>query len=466
MDSPHNGRLAASFRDPAGFLFRRDGVLYRQVNQVYAPHLTHLLASGLYQTLVEQQLLVALTAAPEVAPQDPALAYQVYQPEPLPFISYPYEWCFGQLQAAALLTLRIQRLALAHDMWLKDASAYNIQWRAGRPILIDALSFERLSDPAAPGPWPAYRQFCQHFLAPLALMAWRDVRLSRLLRVHLDGIPLDLAGRLLPWRSRLNWGCLAHIHLHAAAQQRYADRPPAPTRYVMRRHQLIGLIDSLERTVRRLRWRAPVAGWAAYDAAGSYTPAALAHKEALVADYVRQADPATVWDLGANTGRFSLIAARQGRFTLAFDGDPGAVEAAYQAAAAAQTANFLPLWLDLTNPSPSLGWAQRERDGWRERGPADLLMALALLHHLAIGNNLPLADIARFFSRLAPWLILEFVPKSDPQAQRLLATRPDIFPAYTQAGLEEAFGLCYAVRRCEPLPESARLLYLLERRPC
>lgn len=466
MDNRPSSRLTASFRDPAGFLFRQDGVLYRQINQVYAPHLTHLLASGLYQTLVEQDLLVSMTAAPEVTPYTPALAHQVYRPEPIPFISYPYEWCFGQLKAAALATLHIQRRALAHDMWLKDASAYNIQWRANRPILIDALSFERLSDPAAPGPWPAYRQFCQHFLAPLALMAWRDVRLSQLLRTYLDGIPLDLTSRLLPWRSRLNWACLAHIHLHAAAQRRYADRPSTAPRYVMRRHQLIGLIDSLESAVRRLHWRAPSAGWAAYAAADSYTPAALTHKEKLVADFLRQADPATVWDLGANTGRFSHIAAQQGRFTLAFDGDPGAVEAAYQAATAAAAPNLLPLWLDVTNPSPSLGWAQRERDGWRERGPADLIMALALLHHLAIGNNLPLADSARFFGELAPWLILEFVPKSDPQAQRLLATRPDIFPDYTQAGLEEALGACYDVRRCEPLPESARLLYLLERRPC
>ena len=466
MSNLPNGRLPSSFRDPAGFVFRRDGVIYRQINQVYAPHQAHLTQSGLYAALMAEGLLLPTVPAPDVPPAEPATAYQVVQPEPLPLISYPYEWCFGQLQAAALATLRLQRLALAHDMWLKDAAAYNIQWRGNRPILIDTLSFEKIADPAIPGPWPAYQQFCRHFLAPLALMAWRDVRLSQLLRVYLDGIPLDLASRLLPWRTRLNWSWLAHIHLHAAAQQRYAGQPAPTSRYPMRRHQLIGLLDSLERAVRRLRWRAPVGGWADYYHETNYSEAALARKEALVAEYLDLIRPNSVWDLGANTGRFRRLAAERHIFTVAFDLDPGAVEAHYRAAITAGQTHVLPLWLDLTNPSPALGWAQRERDGWRERGPAGLLLALALVHHLAIGHNLPLDHIAHLFSQLSQWLIIEFVPKQDSQAQRLLATRPDIFPDYTQAHFEAAFGVFYVIHRCDPLPDSLRQLYLMERRPC
>jgi ribosomal protein L11 methylase PrmA len=453
-------RQPASFRDRSGFLFIRDGKLYRQVNRGYQPDYDLLLSSGMYQELVERGLLVPHTEVGE-APAEPGLAYKVLEPERIPFISYPYEWCFGQLKRAALATLEIQKRALPRGLSLKDASAYNIQFRGSRPVLIDTLSFERFVEDR---PWVAYRQFCQHFLAPLALMAFVDVRLSQLLRVHIDGIPLDLASRLLPARTRLNPALALHLHLHAGAQRRYADATASPSRGRMTRVGHIGLIENLEAAVRGLRWEPRGTAWQSYYEETNYSAGGLEHKLALTESFLKQAQPRSVWDLGANTGMFSRIASRQGAYTLSIDSDPGAVELNDRACVQEDERALLPLLIDLTNPSPALGWQNEERMSLRERGPADALLALALVHHLAIANNTPLPDIAAWFSRLTRWLILEFVPKDDSQVQRLLSFRADIFDDYHEAGLEKAFAGQFRIVSRQPIRESARLLYLMERR--
>ncbi|MDP8959429.1 MAG: SAM-dependent methyltransferase [Actinomycetota bacterium] len=452
--------VPGSFRDPSGQVFLREGVLYRQVNHAYRGDYEELLRSGLYQALVERRLLVPHQEDHQAQPLS-GEAYKVLRPERIDFISYPYEWCFSQLREAALATLCVQKLALEHDMSLRDASAYNIQFRGGRPVLIDTLSFERLPEGQ---PWVAYRQFCQHFLAPLALMAYRDLRLGRLLRLYPDGVPLDLATPLLPWRSRWRPSLLLHLHGHARSQRRHAHRP-ASGKGRFGRRALQGLVESLEAAVRRLRPKAAPSEWADYYATGdSYTSGGLAHKQELVGGFLAEVEPRSVWDLGANTGMFSRIASSAGFPTVAFDADPASVEIMYRRVVEEGEVHLLPLVMDLTNPSPGLGWASEERTGMVERGPVDLVMALALVHHLAIGNNVPLAEVAGFFRRLAEWLIVEFVPKSDPKVELLLASRQDVFPHYTQEGFEQAFAAHFGLERKEPIKESERVLYLMRGR--
>ncbi len=455
MTSP--AALPASFRDPSGFVFCRDGELLRQVNRRYGPDYDRLMGSGLYEALVEAGQLVPHDEV-DLPPLEPARAHRVLRPEPVPFVSYPYEWCFGQLKAAAELTLAIQERALAFGMTLKDASAYNVQFKDGHPVLIDTLSFERYREGR---PWTAYRQFCQHFLAPLALMSYRDARLGGLLRVHLDGIPLDLSSALLPARTRLRPGLLAHLHLHARSQARYADRPASLRGRKLSPVALRGLIDHLCGTLRRLRWRPRGAGWADYEARDSYAPEALERKRALVGELLGRLRPRTVWDLGANRGAFSRLAAEQGSRVVAFDLDPAAVERHHRACRAREESRVLPLWLDLANPSPGLGWHHRERDALLARGPANVALALALVHHLALGHNVPLPHVAAFFKDLCRALVVEFVPKDDPQAQRLLAARADVFDDYTQEAFEAAFGAHFTLEERWALPSSRRVLYHL-----
>lgn len=455
-------KIAASFRDPSGFLFTRDGRLYRQVNQAYAADYRLLMESGLYAALVKAGLLVKHEEA-SIEPAETDSAYCALLPEKVPFISYPYEWSFSQLKDAALATLRIQKKALEKGMSLKDASAYNIQFHKGRPTLIDTLSFEAYQEGK---PWSAYRQFCQHFLAPLALMGKVDVRLNQLLKVYIDGIPLDLASRLLPGSTRWSLPMLTHIHWHAGAQKRYADRQVKTESLAARvsRNALIGLIESLEGAVRGLNWKAGGTEWGAYYQATNYTDDAFKAKRDLVKTFLEKAQPKTCWDLGGNTGVFSRIAAGMGVNTVCFDIDPTAVEVNYRECVKEKNPRLLPLVMDLTNPSPALGWDQRERESLEQRGPVDAVLALALVHHLAISNNVPLPRLAEFFARLGTHLIVEFIPKSDSQVQRLLASRLDIFPAYTREGFEAAFGPFFTILAAEPVQGSERVLYLMQRK--
>lgn len=459
MNREADGRLPGSFRDPAGFVFQRDGTYFRQVNHSYAATLATLMESGLYGKLTEQGLLLPHeTADPGLAPEPGAAA--VIRPTQLTFISYPFEWSFSQLRASALTTLRVQRLALAFGLSLKDASAYNIQLSEGRPTLIDTLSFE----PYEPGlPWVGYRQFCQHFLAPLALLAFRDARLGRLLQSHLDGLPLDLAARLLPWRTRLRPGLLMHVHLHSRAQARHAgstrDRESLKGRMSQRR--LEAVLESLESTVRKLSWNPGGTPWASYGDQSSYSDAGHADKERLVAEYLAQAEADSVWDLGGNVGVFSRIAAATGVPVVSIDSDPGAVDLNYRRMAASGERNLFPIVADLASPSPALGWDNREVRSLTERGPAGLVMALALIHHLAIGNNTRFERLARFFASLGRSLLVEFVPPDDPMVRRLLAMRNHTFPWYTQEGFEAAFVRFFRIERSGGIADSQRRLYLM-----
>ena len=450
-----------SFRDPSGFVFERGGSLYRQVNQAYRGDYDRWVASGLDRSLVDEGLLIPHEEVDE-EPSDPRRAYKVLRPERVPFISYPYEWCFGQLKAAALLTLGLQRRSLARGMSLKDASAFNVQFLGGRPIFIDSLSFESYVEGK---PWVAYRQFCRHFLAPLALMSRTDVRLNQLFRPSLEGVGLDLASKLLPWRTRLDPRLLIHVHLHARAERAYSGGGPVSGHRPFSKRALLGLLDSLEAAVGSLRWEPGGTEWADYYAETNYSDAATARKLELVGESLDEARPRTVWDLGANTGRFSRLAADRGANTVSFDVDPACVERNFRTLGERDDQNLLPLLLDLTNPSPSLGWDHSERSSLLDRGPADLAMALALVHHLAISANVPLGRIAGFLRRACRALIIEFVPKGDSQVQRLLASRDDIFPDYTRDGFEAAFVEHFAIERASPIVESERTLYLMRARP-
>jgi hypothetical protein len=453
--------LAASFRDPAGFVWQEGGVLYRHVDDSHKQHHNAFLESGLYENLADDGLIVRHEEVTNVSSPRPG-AYKVLKPEVVDFISYPYEWCFGQLKDAALLTLEIQRRALDHAMSLRDASAYNIQFHHGRPVLIDTLSFEVLPEGR---PWVAYRQFCQHFLAPLALMTHCDVRLSSLLGVYIDGVPLDLASRLLPRRTRLSPGLLAHVHAQGRLESRRKRDAPDVSKRTLSLQGLRAIVWNLERTIRKLEWEPGKSVWSDYYAeADHYSDRAFEHKKELVGKFLDQTRGSVVWDLGGNIGVFAREATARGKSAVCFDVDLACVEANYRRIVADEETQLLPLVGDLTNPTPAIGWANKERASLQERGPADVIMALAVVHHLAIANNVPLEMIAQFFGGIGRSAIVEFVPKDDQMVQLLLANRDDIFPRYTQEGFEQALESVFAIRQRESIDGSKRVLYLLDRK--
>jgi ribosomal protein L11 methylase PrmA len=451
-----SNRDQASFRDNRGFVYWKDGQAYRQINANGKAAYEQLMASGLYEQLVKLGLMVAH----EEVKAESGEAYKAIRPELVPFISYPYEWSFSQLKDAALTTLRIQKLAIEHGMILRDASAYNIQFVDGVPRMIDTLSFDMYSNGE---PWVAYRQFCQHFLAPLALMSRIDPDLLQLMRVYIDGIPLPLAARMLPLKSRLNMGLATHISLHARFQKQHESTTKRPGASVSLT-AMQALIDNLERTVGRLTLKLAKTQWGDYYQNTNYSDASFQEKARITEEFLREVKPKRVADLGANDGSFSRIAAKLGALTLSADIDPLAVEANYHQVKKGHEQGLLPLLIDLTNPSPGLGWANQERLSFSDRAKVNVVLALALIHHLAIANNLPLGMVADYCADLAPWLVIEFVPKSDSQVKRLLATREDIFDDYTVEGFEKAFKNRYEIKHKQSVKGSERFMYLMKRK--
>lgn len=456
-----SNRLQASFRDPSGFMFIEDGILYRQVNNEYKLEYKKLIECGLLNDLTESRLVVRSPEIDDIQ-NSSADGFMILKPEKIPFISYPYEWSFSQYKEAALLTLTILRKAFSKGFVLKDASAYNVQFLRGSAIFIDTLSFETY----VPGtPWIAYRQFCKHFLAPIALMSLVDLRLSGLMKVFIDGIPLDLASTLLKKRGFFNLGLVMHIHSHAVLENRYADEEKGVSTISKKinKNGFIGIIDSLETTIKNLKLSPKIkTEWSNYYSTTNYSDLSFDVKKEMVAKYISICEPSTIWDFGGNNGEFSRIASAHKRNTITFDIDPLSVEQNYHLLKSNHEELILPLVLDLTNPSPAIGWQNKERDSLSDRGPVDCIMALALIHHLAITNNVPLARLAEYFSSLTRFLIIEFIPKTDSKVQKLLATRRDIFVNYSIEGFRTEFSNYFSIVEEQIIAGSERTLFLLK----
>jgi len=453
-----NSLHKSSFRDPSGFLFYDGARLLRQVNNCYQTDYQLLMNSGLYEKLCAENLLIRH----EVLENHKGVtdnAFKVIAPEMVSFISYPYEWSFSQIKDAALTTLKIQKIALQFGMTLKDSSAYNIQFHKGKPVFIDTLSFEKYREGK---PWQAYKQFCQHFLAPLALMSYTDIRLNQLLKLYLDGIPLDLTASLLPFKTKINFLLLMHIHLHAKSQKKYEHKGSASRDIQIKLSNLMALVDSLSFMVRKFRLKKQDTEWGRYYTFTNYNDLSFSHKKEIISGYLRDIHPSTLWDLGANTGEFTNLAALQGTNCMAFDIDPLAVDSNYNNIKKQKIGNILPLVMDLTNPSPSIGWNNKERMSMRKRPNPDAVMALALIHHLAISNNLPFSRISKFLSKLSENLIIEFVPKSDSQVKILLESRKDIFQEYDEMHFEKEFSSFFDFCAKEKIRESERVIYRMK----
>ncbi len=463
MESPSvSRRHAGSFRDPAGFVFTREGKLFRQVNLSGKGDYDRLMQSGLYDALLREGLLIRHSESDISSGFSAGLAYKIIQPEVVPFISYPYEWCFSQLKSAALATIAVARTAFKFGMVLKDASAYNFQFVSGSFKLIDVLSLESYRPDK---PWYAYSQFCRHFLAPLSLISFcRDGRMGLLLRDHLDGIPLDLASRILPLRAKFKFSLFSHLYLHSRTQKQYQDKALDVEKFRMSGLQFEALLDSLESAVCGLSLRNEPSAWSGYYGEGVYSARATESKKEIVGQMLESLKPALALDLGANTGIFSRLARRAGAFTVSVDSDHAAVEKNFLTAVKEGDQGLLPLVIDLTNPSPGIGWENSERSSFFGRGPADTVIALGLLHHLAFSNNLPLDKIAAAFSRLGNSLVVEFIPKDDPQCKKMLSNRGDIFPGYTQEAFEREFSRFFLLQDSRIIKDSCRTVYLFTRK--
>lgn len=443
----------SSFRDPDGFIFYDDGGIYRKVRESYREEYEHLLNSGLYRKLTESGKLI------EHEEVDREKGYKTLEPNEIEFISYPYEWSFSQLKDAAILTLKIQENAYEHGMSLKDASAYNIQFQGCNPILIDTLSFEKKEKE----PWQAYDQFCRHFLAPLALMKYTDIRLSQLMKNHRDGIPLDLAAKLLPSRTKMRPGLLLHIHLHSKFQKFYTGRAKSDKRKMSERSQK-SIIRNLKNTVKKLDLEPESGRSLDRDTGNRYTETESNQITEFLEKWSKEVNPKTVWSFDSNNAYLDNLARETDAYTISFHKDPCVVDKKYRRCKEKEIGNILPLVQNFANPSPGLGWKNKEREKLTDRGSADLGLALDFIHNLAISNNLPLNKIASFFHDNCENLMIDFIPKKDPEVQKMLSSREDIFDYYSVENFEEEFSRHYDISERKEFDTSKRTLYLMKQK--
>ena len=453
-----NHRIKSSFRDPSGFLFTFEGSLYRQINKSYQNEFDKMIDSGLYQKLVEKELLIPHEEV-NVESSQPEKCYKTIKPKLIDFISYPYEWSFNQLKDAALTTLEIQKIAMDYGLTLKDSSAYNVQFLNGKPIFIDTLSFEIYQEGQF---WKPYRQFCQHFLSPLALMNHKDIRLNQLLKIYIDGIPLDLTSKLLPAKTKTMFSLLAHIHTHSKKQKDYEGKQVDVKKRKLSKNSFVGVIESLHSAIKKQNISLEKTEWGNYYSDTNYSEVAMNDKKTIILNLIEKIKPKNVWDIGGNVGIFSRISSDKEISTVCFDIDPVAIEKNYLECKEKNEKYLLPLLLDLTNPSPDIGWQNMERDSFLTRGPADLVFALALIHHLAISNNVPFELISEFFSRNCRNLIIEFVPKTDTQVKRLLSSREDIFSEYDYEHFEKEFEKLFIIIEKKEIKDSERIIYYMQ----
>lgn len=444
-----------SYKDPSGFIFYVGSEVFRQVNLLYKENYDLLLQSGLYNELTMNSLLIPhqdVTNSAELSYS----AYKILKPEKVKLVSYPYEWSFSMLKDAALTTLEIQDRALKYGMSLKDASAYNIQFHKGKPVFIDTLSFEKYREGL---PWVAYGQFCRHFIAPLALMSYVDVRTLSLLQSYLDGIPLDLAVSLLKKKVGINILLGIHIGIHNRSIKNNKHTKVKASKKYFSKNAISGLIDSLRMAIEKLHWDPKQTTWSDYYSDTNYSSSAFLEKKRLVKDMISRCTQNTIVDLGANNGIFSRIAAETERFVISCDLDPGAVERNYLTTRSEGITNILPLLVDISNPSPAMGWNDEERKSLIERlGSDSTVLALALLHHLAIGSNIPIAKIIKFFTRIGEEIIIEFVPKSDSQVEQMLSIRDNIFDEYSFEKFCDILSLYMKIDDIELVGDSGRIL--------
>ncbi len=458
--TPAPAEDAGSFRDRDGRVYRQGDRIFRGLSDQALERFRELRETGFFREFTRSGELIESeeTASPRPLPEHSRWAGWL-EHRPVPFVNYPYEWTFGMLRDAADLQLRLLEAALGEGWTLKDATPYNVQFVGGKPVFIDLPSFE----PARDQPWAGYRQFCQMYLFPLMLQAYRGIDFQPFLRASLDGISVSRMASLTSLRDRFRAGVLTHVWLQALLERRYGgthrDVRSELGSAGFSRDLVLANVRRLRRLVDRLEWRAAGSEWADYASQHNYSAADAEAKRRFVDTAVQASGAQSAWDLGCNTGDFSRIAARHCPLVLAMDADHLAVERLYRETGTQPGLPILPMVQNIADPSPNWGWNLAERRALAQRGRPGVTLCLALAHHIVIGANVPLRHLVEWLADLGGDLVIEFVGRDDDKVQTLLRNRVDQYDDYHLPVFEELLARHYrTVDRLE-LSEGRRVLF-------
>lgn len=447
----------ASYRDPLGHIIYSDEKVIRRLSPAGIELFNSFHGSPLFKLLSEKQMIVETKKLKEnrYTNSDFPLALEHAR---IPFISYAYEWPFEMLKDAALFTLEIMLESLGKNFILRDGSSMNVQFRGVRPIFIDILSFAPYEEG---GIWIGYSQYCRMFLFPLMLAAHKKADYRPWLRGNIEGISLDDMAGIFGWLDFYKSGVLFQVLIQHRLGRKKESRRVNP-KSTMNAEKLGLVVKQLLGVTSSLRSPFKKTIWVDYVDSHSYDAEGKSAKMSFVKKVCGAKQRALVWDIGANTGEYSMVAARNASLVVAMDSDHGAVEKLYMEIRKKGIKNILPLLLDISDPSPACGWLNGETKTVAERGKPDLVLALALIHHLCIARNVTLDSFVNWITGLAPEGVVEFVAKDDPMVQHLLSTREDIFQRYSKENFESLLSKSVVVKEILEIIPGNRYLYHYE----
>lgn len=455
-----------SYKDNAARVILKDGLYFRLIFNEYKKEYDHLMQSGLYSQLQAKGLMLAHTEIPINLVIDSAQStklYKLIKPEQIPFQSYPFEWSYLQWRKAILAYCSINIISLEYGMILKDATPFNFFMKEGNAVMLDTSSFEFFNEGDK---WKAYRQFCSEFLSPLTLMHYNGQRWSRITRTHLRGLPLNFVSKQLPIKSWFNLNTLLHIHLHSKYSNGHGEesRKKASAGFsVQKLRTLLGMIQSNIQG-----WGSPYQfekHWSLYYEKNIQSENYLRHKELIISEWLEKLKPYSVLDLGANTGRFSFIAAKYANRVIALEPDDICVDIIEQQIKAEKAIGVNAVLMDLVETTSNLGVLSKEFSSIYTRANSEIVMALALVHHLHISNQLSFLQIAEILSKFCTkFLIAEFIPITDSKVQLLIRNKPVSLIDYNEELFLESLSKWFDIKENITLQNSERRLFLLEKK--
>jgi hypothetical protein len=454
-----------SYKDTAARVVLEEGIYYRYIFNEYQAEYDHLMQSGLYKALTEKGLMIAH----QEEAQESVGHYKMLKPQQIPFQSYPFEWSYGQWRKVLYAYLQINKIALAHGMILKDATPYNFYFEGGRAILLDTSSFSFFKEG---DPWMAYRQFCSEMLSPFALMHYNGQRWARITQSHLRGMPLNFVSKQLPLKSWLNMTCLLHIHMHGKYATTDSENSSLRTSIKQNgfsKEKIVSLMKMLQSTV--VNWKKPFSyekHWIDYYQKDIASDKYLEHKEAIIKKWLvqitHQNKLESILDLGANTGKFSLIASEYAEKVIALEYDDICVDAIDKAIVSSKKNHTYCLRMDLAETTPNMGVLEKEFSSIYTRAKSYMVFGLALIHHLFISNQLSFFKIASMLDSFSDKnVIVEFIPITDEKVQFLMKDKQRDYQDYTEEGFTNALEQFFQIKERMQLEGSERILYLLEK---
>lgn len=455
---------AGSFRDRDGRIYRFEGRIIRGMSERALQEFEKLQATRFYSKFLDAGSLVnswLLTDDQVPFPAEVKTAWSGFvEHQPIPVVSYPYEWTFGMLRDAALLQLDLVEAAIKEGMTLKDATPYNIQFVSGRPVFIDIPSFETLP---AGSPWSGYRQFCEMFLFPLMLQAYKGIDFQPMLRSSIDGVGIQTATRLFGFWDRFRSGVLTHVWLQAKLDSRYGSTSKNVRSDLksagFNKELILANVRKMRKLVTKLSWQGDGSEWGSYDSFHNYSESDHLLKEEFIEECVDLSHAKLVWDIGCNTGQFAKIAAGRADNVIAMDLDHFAVERLYREIRSEKLEGILTLVQNIADPSPNWGWRNSERTELVTRARPDLVLCLALIHHVVISANVPLEEFVAWLAGITDQLVIEYVSRSDDKVEALLRNKDDTYSDYSREGLEKALQKHFKILRQQSLESGNRFLY-------